>query len=90
MPTRARISRTPRTGPTRSSAARGAGRRWAPWALTAALFLLSGCSLRDDPRYNRFSPTGGKPTVLKQADRLVGAAEQALDNAERRFENIVD
>ena len=56
----------------------------------ALLAAVAGCSLRDDPHYNRFSPTGGDPTVMQHAERLMQAAETGLDNAERRVENIID
>jgi hypothetical protein len=58
--------------------------------LLAALLTLAGCSLRNDPHYNRFAPAGDQPALLKRADGLVTSAEHALDNAEQRVENIID
>ena len=66
-------------------------RRSTLWLAGAALLATAaGCSLRDDPHYNRFSPHGGNPTAMQHADRLMQAAETGLDNAERRVENIID
>jgi hypothetical protein len=58
--------------------------------LLAVLLTVAGCSLRNDPHYNRFAPTADRPAVLKRADGLVTSAEHALDNAEQRVENIID
>ena len=61
------------------------------WLAPAALLIvLAGCSLRDEPRYNRFSPNDGNPTVMQRAEQHMQAAEVGLDNAERRVENIID
>jgi hypothetical protein len=87
----------------RSPAAVGAGRsgnamrriprvwRTVLWFGGAALLAAAaGCSLRDDPHYNRFSPHGGRRTVMQHAERAMQAAETGLDNAQRRVENIID
>ena len=56
----------------------------------AALLAAAGCSLRNDPHYNPHAPHNGAPTVMQRADRLANTAEQTLDNARQRLENIID
>jgi len=60
------------------------------WLWAVAVLLTAGCSLRDDPHHNRFAPARDQPRVLQRADGLVTSAEQALDNAEQRIDNIID
>jgi hypothetical protein len=60
------------------------------WRFTASLLLAaaalvaacSGCH----GHYNRYAPA----RLLQRADRLETAAERALDNAERRADNVID
>lgn len=59
-------------------------------ALAAALFMLTACSTRNDPGYNRFAPRDGRPTYIEYAERIPQAAERALDNLDERFENTID
>ncbi len=58
-------------------------------ALILLVSTIAGCSLRDDHRYNRYAPTDGDPTVLQRTDALMQAAQDALDNVDRRIENVV-
>jgi hypothetical protein len=69
--------------------------RWlrvAGWSIGVGtlLFVLAGCSLRDDPSYNRYAPNNGDPTLLQRAERLVDSAEDALDNGQQRLENVLN
>jgi hypothetical protein len=57
-------------------------------AVTGVL-LLSGCSAFDDPDFNPYAPPPSGRTLLETADDLVEIPERALDNFDRRFENIV-
>lgn len=67
-----------------------AARRRRGVLIMGLLLLLTGCSVRNDPHYNPFAPHNGRPTVLQRADKLVRDAERGLDNAEQRFNNLVD
>ena len=58
--------------------------------LLAVLALPVGCSTRNDPRYNRYCPNDGDPTLMRQAESCVDTADAALDNAAERVENVVD
>lgn len=68
----------------------GRRRARASWLWVVAVLPLAGCSLRDDPHHNRFAPARDQPRVLQRAEGLVTSAEQALDNAEQRIDNIID
>ena len=56
----------------------------------ALLAVLAGCSLRNDPGYNRFSPARDNPRLMRRADGVMQAAGRGVDNAERRAENIIN
>jgi hypothetical protein len=58
--------------------------------LAAILLATTGCSLRNDPHYNRFCPTGGRPGATQRTDKLVTSAEHALDNGRQRLDNFID
>ena len=68
-------------------------KRWA--SLTVPLCLVNllaatGCSLRNDPHYNRFAPARDRPHLARRADSGVTAAERSLDNGGQRLDNIID
>ena len=68
-------------------------RRGPLWHGGLALLITlpaAGCSLRDDPGYNRFAPRDDQPHVTQRADHVMDAAGHALDNAQHRVENIID
>lgn len=55
-----------------------------------AALLIPGCSLRDDPHYNRFAPRTDKPVLTQRADDVMNAANRGVDNAAQRLDNIID
>lgn len=62
------------------------------FALTAAAtaLLTTACSTRHDPHYNIYDQGVYRDrTALENIEDLEACAEQALDNLERRIENIV-
>jgi hypothetical protein len=66
--------------------------RWArALALASSLLVAalgpSGCSTTQDPHYNRWAPTEGRPTLLRQVERGPDALGEALDNLDERVEN---
>lgn len=57
--------------------------------LTAVLALV-GCSTRDDPAFNPYTPgNNGDPTLLEHAQQAVDRVGEALDNLDARLENTV-
>jgi hypothetical protein len=63
------------------------------WHAVGALLIAlpaAGCSLRDDPSYNRFAPRDDQPHVTQRADHVMNAGQRALDNARQHAENIID
>lgn len=59
-------------------------------AVAVTLALLAACSLHNDPHYNPYAPTGGDPSLVRAADRIMNAAGEGVDNFQRRLDNIVD
>lgn len=58
--------------------------------VAAGLLTLSACSTRQDPHYNVYDQGVARDrTLLENAEDLHALAEQALDNLDRRVENIV-
>lgn len=57
--------------------------------VAAILIAVSGCSIRDDPRYNPYAPPGGGKPVLQAADDTVQSAEDAVADFDARLENTL-
>jgi len=70
---------------------RRGGRSWLPLAALALLAaVLTGCSTRNDPHYNRYCPYDGRPGVLDYAEDGLDSADQGLDNVQERLENMIE
>jgi hypothetical protein len=64
--------------------------RLLPFVVAAVLGSAAGCSLRNDPHYNRYAPQHDQLRLTHRADQAMNAAEHGLDNARQRIENIID
>jgi hypothetical protein len=81
MPSQFRVSpTTPRHGAWPAAAV----------ALTAMSTLVAGCSPYRDPGFNPYATqTPHGRSVLETAEDAVAIPENALDNFDRRFENVM-
>jgi hypothetical protein len=59
------------------------------WWLLAAVLAGGGCSVRNDPGYNRYAPADGDATIMERLEHAMDRATEAVDNADRRMENAV-
>ena len=56
----------------------------------ATLLASAGCSLCNDPHYNRFAPESDRLHLRHRADAAVTSAERHLDNGRQRLDNIIE
>ena len=53
-----------------------------------SLLVLPACrSTQTDPRYNRYCPNDGDPTLLDRGESCIDTAEEILNNVEERVEH---
>ncbi len=58
-------------------------------ATTLLLLALPGCATHNNPRYNRFAPRDGRPSLFDHVEHATGTIDQTLDNFDERLNNIV-
>lgn len=63
---------------------------WTYLLSVAALLVGAGCSLRNDPHGNPFTPRRDQLHLTQRTDTGVTAAERGLDNAAQRIDNVID
>lgn len=56
-------------------------------AALGGLLVMSGCSTRNDPGYNRYAPRTG---LVEHVEHAIHRVDQALDNGTERVDNVID